>query len=126
MSAAQPETEIENALEVDKEAYNREDLLEYFATTYENPADCFDMTHAELIDWISTWANVNDALEEQERFQEMLEEIDEEYVNTWWTDEQNGEVMFYGAMKDPENEERYIIRDAEEDDPYTSTSSGYE
>lgn len=125
MSAANPEQEIDDALHVDQHAWDRQTLLEYFVDIYENPADAHNMNHHEFVSWISEWSNLLDAEQEQERFQQLLEDLDDQYISSWWTDENNGEVIFYGAVKDPDNDEKYIIRDTDENDDYTAAGSNH-
>jgi len=83
-------------------------------------------THAtELVNAAQRLADDTTLEEEQENFEQMLEEIDKEYINSHWTNTEGGEVLFYGALKDAENEDAWISRSAYEDDPFTAEETNF-
>lgn len=105
---------------------DHKELLADIRERYDEPLESFPYDDAtELV-------NAAQALEAgqaderaRDEFEEMLEDVDEQYVNTWWTDKNNGEIVFYGALKDPDNDECYIIRDTDEEDEFTAAPTGF-
>jgi len=94
---------------------------------YDEPLEAFPYEDAtELVNAVQALADDEPAEEDRARFEEMLEEIDNEYINSHWTNTEGSEVIFYGALKDDENEEAWISRTAYEDDPFTAKETNFQ
>jgi len=93
---------------------------------YDEPLEAFPYDDAtELVNAVQALADDTPAEQDRARFEEMLEDIDEQYINSHWTNTEGGEILFYGALKDAENEDAWISRSAYEDDPFTAEDSGF-
>lgn len=107
--------------------YDAKEILADIRERYDNPLEAFPYDDAtELVNAVQSLEPCEEDERVREEFGEMLEDVDDEYVNSWWTNENNGDVVFYGALKDPDNEECYIIRDTDEDDSFTAEETGFQ
>lgn len=72
-----PEQKVEDAMEIDREAWEWQTLLNYFVNTYEKPSDVHEMDNTEWLDWLQDLSTFDDAEEYIETFEEAVEYIDE-------------------------------------------------
>lgn len=123
MSAAESEP---TDVAYDIKDYDSKEILADIRERYDDPLESLPYEDAtELVNAVQALELGQEDERVREEFEEMLEDFDDNYISTWWTDENNGEVMFYGALKDPDNEDCFIVRDTDEDDDFTAQDNTF-
>jgi len=106
--------------------YDMNEILADIRERYDDPIEAFPYDDAtELVNAAQALEPCQEDERVREEFEEMLEDFDDEYISSWWTNEEGGEVIFYGAWRDPDNEDAWISRAAYEDDNWTAEEEGF-
>lgn len=106
--------------------YDAKEILADIRERYDNPLEAFPYDDAtELVNAVQALEPCQEDERVREEFEEMLEDLDDEYISSWWTNEEGSEVLFYGAWRDPDNEDAWISRSTYEDDEFTAGDTGF-
>jgi len=104
-----------------------ETILADIRQRYDEPLEQLPYDDAtELVNAAHELADDTLLEEEQEDFEQMLEDLDEEYISSHWTNTEGTDIIFYGAWRDPDNEDAWISRSAYDDDPFTAGETGFQ
>ncbi|MDY6788834.1 MAG: hypothetical protein SVV03_02615 [Candidatus Nanohaloarchaea archaeon] len=100
--------------------WEADEILDYLAQQYDTPEERREelgVKDGELVSMAHALEPGEPDMERQMKFLEMMSEIDEEYQSNHcvneedaqYKDDAKGKVIYYGTMRDPDNEECWIM-----------------
>lgn len=100
--------------------WDANEILDYLAQQYDTPEERREelgLEDGELIDAAHALEPGQPDMERQMRFLDMMSDLDEDYQSNHWVKESDakykegaeGKVIYYGTMRDPENDQCWIM-----------------
>lgn len=99
--------------------WDADEILDYLADKYDDPEERreeLDMDDSEMINWAHDLEPGEGDLDRQMEVLGVYKMLEDEYESNHWVNEadarfhndKEGKVIYYGLLRDPDNEEAYI------------------